>query len=121
MENKIFKSTILEKEVIIQLLKMENSIYLNIGENEELNLKSILFSIPTKFDPIPNLQNIKISEETKPDWHEHSIEMFIKSLSKKINMPVYASIDLNFKEELDAMAILGKVKEIVIKNMVETV
>lgn len=117
MENKVFKSIILNKEIIIQLLKMENSIYVNIGENDELNLASLMFAIPTKFDPIPNLQNIIIAPESKPEWHEHAVETFTKSLSKKISQPVYSSVELEFKDDLDAMAILTRVREIVMENL----
>jgi hypothetical protein len=116
MENKILKLTIQGKDLLIQMLKMDGSLYLNIGE-QELSFKSLLFAIPTKFDPVPNLRTIKPPKDSWPDWHEELIQNFTKSLSKKLNIPIYTSIDLNFKEELDGMGVMNGVKEILIKTL----
>jgi hypothetical protein len=69
MENKILKFNIQGKDIIVQMLKMDKSLYLNIGEGQ-LSLKSMLLAIPTKFQPIPQIQKI-IPIAEKPDWHVH--------------------------------------------------
>lgn len=54
MENKVLKFNIQGKDIIVQMLKMDRSLYLNIGEGE-LSLKNMLLAIPTKFQPIPQI------------------------------------------------------------------
>lgn len=114
MENKILKFNIQGKDIIVQLLKMDKSAYLNIGEGE-LSLKSMLLAMPTKFQPIPQIQKI-IPIEGKPDWHVHQTETFQRSLSKKLNMPIYATIDLHFKEDLDAMGVFAELRTKIMEN-----
>ena len=114
MENKILKFNIQGREILVQMLIMDKSIYLNIGESK-LTLKSMLLAMPSKYESIPSIQKI-IPLADKPDWHTHQLETFHKSLSKKLNLVIYASIDLDFKEDLDAMAVFMDLKEKIIES-----
>lgn len=116
MENKVLKLTILNKEVIVQVISMDKSLYLNVGEGS-LSLSSLFLSIPTKFDPIPQIQQI-LPIENKPEWHVTETETFAKSLSKKLNTVVYASIDLSFKEDLDAIGFYSELRAKLIEALV---
>ena len=116
MENKIIKSLIDGKEYTIQLLQLDNSIYLNIGENE-LSFSNLLFAIPTKFDPIPNLRSLIQPKKQIPEWQSEVTEKFVKSLSKKLDVPVYCSIDLELKEELEAMVVLAGIKKAILAQV----
>lgn len=45
-------------------------------------------------------------------------ETFAKSLSKKLNTVVYASIDLSFKEDLDAIGFYSELRAKLIEALV---
>lgn len=85
-----FVENIGEVSLICQIIKMKDSLYIWVGDNNEKNMMDLSFALPVPNDPKKQITSTKIIGPISDDTSSN----IASRLSKKVGKPVYLSYNL---------------------------
>jgi hypothetical protein len=86
-----------QEPVLITLLKLENSLFIQVGLENQNNLTNLFLSTVTKFSEQPLTTNILNQDDCTQEQSDLS-EILSSRLSKKYKIPVVLSFNLEKKD-----------------------